>query len=77
MEKTTEENTSTNEGEYLLKEIELNLKHILKNSPSEIKDQIEEFYNQFIFITKGPEKDQAFEKIDILNTIINNTSDTL
>ena len=77
MEKTTEENTSTNEGEYLIKEIESNFKQIVKNSPSEIEDDIKNYYNQFITLIKGPEKDKVFDKIDILNTIINQTSDTL
>ena len=75
--KTTEGNTNDNEGEYLLKEIDLNFKQIVKNSPDEIRDEIENFYNQFVSITKGPEKELAFEKIDILNTIINNASQTI
>ena len=77
MERTTEENTSTNEGEYLLKEIESNFKQIAKTSPNEIKDDIKELYDQFITLLKGPEKDQIFENLKILNTIINKTSEVL
>ena len=77
MEKTTEENTSTNEGESLLKEIECNFKQIAKSSPYEIEDDIKTLYDQFITLIKGPEKDHVFEKLEILNTIINKTSEVL
>ena len=40
MERTTEENTSVYDGEHLLKEIEVNFKQILKSTPSEIEDDI-------------------------------------
>ena len=53
MEKETEENTNTNEGESLLKEIELNFKQIKKNAPNEISSQIQTYYAQFITLTKG------------------------
>ena len=75
MEKETEENTNTNEGESLLKEIELNFKQIKKNAPNEISSQIQTYYAQFITLTKGSEKDQIMEKLQILNTIVNNTSE--
>ena len=73
----TEENTNTNEGESLLKEIELNFKQIKKNAPNEISSQIQTYYAQFITLTKGSEKDHIYDNLKILNTIVNNTSDTL
>jgi hypothetical protein len=77
MEKETEENTNTNEGETLLKEIELNFKQIKRNAPEEISDKIQTYYDQFITLTKGSEKDHIYDNLKILNTIVNNTSDTL
>ena len=78
MEKETEENTTEYENEnVLLKQIESNFKLIKRKAPSDIEDEIEELYNQFITVTKGEEKDKVFEKIDILNTIINKTSETI
>ena len=71
MEKTTEENSSINEGENLIKEIESNFKLLLKTSPDDIEEDIRDYYDKFITLTKGPEKDKIFEKLDILNTIIN------
>ena len=75
MEKETEENTNFNEGEALLKEIELNFKQIKRNVPNEISEQIQTYYDQFITLTKGSEKDHIFDNLQILNTIVNNTSD--
>ena len=77
MEKETEENTNSNESESLLKEIELNFKQIKRNSPKEISDQIQTFYDQFITLTKGSEKDHILDNLEILNTIVNNTSEAL
>lgn len=57
MEKETEENTTEYENEnILLKQIESNFKLIKRNAPSDIEDEIEELYNQFITVTKGEEK---------------------
>ena len=75
MEKETEENTNFNEGETLLKEIELNFKQIKRNAPNEISEQIQTYYDQFITLTKGSEKDHIFDNLEILNTIVNNMSD--
>ena len=75
MEKETEENTNFNEGETLLKEIELNFKQIKRNVPNEISEQIQTYYDQFITLTKGSEKDRIFDNLEILNTIVNNTSE--
>ena len=76
MEKETEENTNTNEGESLLREIELNFKQIKKNAPKEISSKIQIFYDQFITLTKAFQKDHIFDNLDKLNTIVNNTSET-
>ena len=75
MEKDTEENTNTNEGESLLKEIEINFKLLKKNTPKGISDQIQTFYDQFITLTKGSEKEHILDKLEILNTIVNNISE--
>ena len=75
MEKETEENTNNNEGESLLKEIEFNFKQIKKNAPEKISEKILTYYDQFITLSKGSEKDHIFEKLEILNTIVNNTSE--
>jgi hypothetical protein len=74
MEITTEENTIENDGEYLTKEMESNFKQLVKNSPSEIEDDIKNYYDQFMTLIKGPEKEKVFDKIEILNTIINKMS---
>ena len=75
MEKETEDNTNNNEGESLLKEIEFNFKQIKKNAPEKISEKILTYYDQFITLSKGSEKDHIFEKLEILNTIVNNTSE--
>ena len=77
MEKDTEENTNSNDGESLLKEIESYFKQIRKTCPKKISEEIQTLYDQFITLTKGSEKDQIFEKLEILNTIVNNTSEAL
>ena len=76
MEVTTEENSNPKEerGKLILREIENNFKLMTKNSPSELKDEIQTSLEQFNTLTQGPEKDQCLDRIDILNTIINNTS---
>ena len=62
MEKDTEENTNTNEGESLLKEIEINFKLLKKNAPKEISEKVQRFYDQFITLAKGSEKEHILEK---------------
>ena len=61
--------------ESLLKEIEFNFKQIKKNAPEKISEKILTYYDQFITLSKGSEKDHIFEKLEILNTIVNNTSE--
>ena len=75
MEKETEENTNFNEGETLLKEIEINFKQLKRNSPKEIAEEIQTFYDQFNTLTKGSEKDHILDNLKILNTIVNKTSE--
>ena len=79
MEMTTEENSNPKEerGKLILKEIETNFKQMTKNSPDELKEEIKTSLEQFNTITNGPDKDQFLEKLDVLNTIINKTSDRI
>jgi len=78
MEVTTEENSNSKEerGKLILKEIENNFKQLTKNSPSELKEDIQTSLNYFNTITKGSE-DQYIDKLDVLNTIVNKTSDRI
>ena len=79
MEVTTEENSNNQKeerGKLILKEIENNFKQMTKNSPTELKDEIQTSLDYFSTITKGPE-DQCLDKLDILNTIVNKTSDRI
>ena len=79
MEVTTEENSNNpkeERGKLILKEIENNFKQMTKNSPSELKDEIQTSLDYFSTITKGPE-DQCLDKLDVLNTIVNKTSDRI
>ena len=79
MELTTEENSNPKEerGKLILKEIENNFKQLTKNSPSDLKEEIQTSLEQFNTLTQGTEKGQPLEKLDILNSIINKTSDKI
>ena len=43
----------------------------MKSLPNEIEDEINNLYDKFITLIKGPEKEKIFEKLLILNIIIN------
>ena len=78
MEVTTEENSNPKEerGKLIIKEIENNFKQMTKNSPSELKEEIQTSLDYFNTITNGQE-DPYLDKIDVLNTIINKTSNRI
>ena len=81
MEVTTEENSNTilkeERGKLILKEIENNFKQMTKNSPLELKDEIQTSLDQFNTLTQGTENNQYLDKLEKLNTIINITSDRI
>jgi hypothetical protein len=77
MDITTEENKDIKEKnrQTILDEINKNFKLLVKNSPPELKEEIQNSFNQFYTLTQGPEKDQyQHEQIEILNSIINTLS---
>jgi hypothetical protein len=77
MDIATEENKDIKEKNRrtILEEIDKNFKLLVKNSPPDLKEEIQNSFNQFYTLTQGPEKDQyQHEQIEILNSIINNLS---
>ena len=79
MEVTTEENSNSKEekSNLILKTIESNFYKLTKNIPEELKGEIQNSLDKFNTLTKGPEKSQCLQRLDILNTIINETSDLI
>ena len=49
----------------------------MKSLPNEIEDEINNLYDKFITLIKGPEKEKIFEKLEIFNIIINEIVGTL
>jgi len=59
MDITKEENKDIKEKsrQTILDEINKNFKSLVKNSPPELKEEIQNSFNQFYTLTQGPEKD--------------------
>ena len=76
MEITTTENTNSKEEQekLILKEIDISFDFLKKAIPTELKEEIEILISQFSEITKGPQKEQYLEKLNILNSIVNQLS---
>ena len=79
MEVTTEENNTAKEEriKLYLKETEKYFKHLLKNSPPELMETIQNSFDQFNTLVLGPEQKPFPERLEELNTVVNKISDKI